>query len=132
MPSKVLIADDEHHIRHMVAAKLRSSGFEVTEARDGAEALDLSREIRPDIVVSDFQLPQMSGLEFCTALTAEQPGVRIIMLTARGHVLSPEQMRGANIRRMMSKPFSASKLVECVRELLSSGESAGANLPEAA
>ncbi|MCC6228352.1 MAG: response regulator [Phycisphaerales bacterium] len=132
MPSKVLIADDEHHIRHMVAAKLRSSGFEVTEARDGAEALDLSREIRPDIVVSDFQMPQMSGLEFCTALTAEQPGVRIIMLTARGHVLSPEQMRGANIRRMMSKPFSASKLVECVRELLSSGESAGANLPEAA
>lgn len=131
MPIKVLIADDEHHIRHMVAAKLRTSGFEVTEARDGAEALDLSRELRPDVVVSDFQMPQMSGLEFCTALAAEQPGVRIIMLTARGHVLSPEQIRLANIRRMMAKPFSAAKLVECVRELLA-GSAAGTNTSEAA
>ncbi len=131
MPTKVLIADDEHHIRHMVAAKLRSSGFEVTEARDGAEALDLSRELRPVVVVSDFQMPQMSGLEFCTALAAEQPGVRIIMLTARGHVLSPEQVKLANIRRMMAKPFSAAKLVEAVRELLA-GSAAGTLTSEAA
>lgn len=130
MPTKVLIADDEHHIRHLVAAKLRSSGFEVAEARDGAEALDLAREVRPDVVVSDFQMPLMSGLEFCTALAAEQPGARIVMLTARGHVLSPEQIKLANIRRMMAKPFSAAKLVECVRELL--GGSIAANRSEAA
>lgn len=131
MPIKVLIADDEHHIRHMVAAKLRSSGFEVTEARDGAEALDLSRELRPDVVVSDFQMPQMSGLEFCTALAADQPGARIIMLTARGHVLSPEQIKLANIRCMMAKPFSAAKLVERVRELIA-GSAAGTSTSEAA
>ena len=129
MPTRVLIADDEHHIRHLVAAKLRSAGFEVAEARDGAEALELARELRPDVVVSDFQMPQMSGLEFCTALAGEQPGARVVMLTARGHVLSAPQIKAANIRRMMAKPFSAAKLVECVRELLAAsapGESPNA------
>ncbi len=131
MPTKVLIADDEHHIRRLVAAKLRSCGFEVTEARDGAEALDLARELRPDVVVSDFQMPRMSGLEFCTLLAAEQPAARVIMLTARGHVLSPEQVKLANIRRLVPKPFSAVKLIDCVRELLAADAVPERSTPEA-
>jgi CheY-like chemotaxis protein len=63
MERKVLVVDDEIHIVHVVAIKLRNNGFEVVTAANGAEAFELACEEHRDIIVSDYQMPIMSGLE---------------------------------------------------------------------
>jgi DNA-binding response OmpR family regulator len=116
----VLVADDEHHIRAIIAAKLRSAGMEVVEARDGEEALALARERTPAVVVTDLQMPGMSGLEFCLRMKAEAATSRVpaIMLTARGHILEDGVVGRTNIREVMSKPFGARELVRRVEAVL--------------
>lgn len=116
----VLVVDDEHHIRTVVAAKLRASSFGVVEAKDGEEALALAVETLPDAVVTDLNMPVMSGLELCRALRADTRTSTIpaIILTARGYILDDELLSGTSIKRVMSKPFSAKAVVEHVRALL--------------
>lgn len=116
----ILLADDEAHITCVVSQKLRSAGFSVAVARDGEEALDLAIRIKPSLVVTDLQMPRMSGLELAlrlkeTAATAETP---VVMLTARGYIMDPATMAKTNIRHVMGKPFSARDVLKKVTELL--------------
>ena len=116
----VLVADDEHHIRAIVVAKLRAAGYTVLEARDGEEALDLARQTPPDIVVTDLQMPCMSGLELCLHLKADPATSRtpVLMLTARGHILDAGVLTQTNIRETMAKPFGARELLRRIEALL--------------
>jgi two-component system alkaline phosphatase synthesis response regulator PhoP len=65
---KVLVVDDEIHIVHVVAIKLRNNGFEVISAGDGQEGFKLACEEKPDIIITDFQMPIMTGLEMVEKL----------------------------------------------------------------
>lgn len=116
----ILIADDEPHIRHILTDKLRSSGFLVVEARDGEEALELAVSDPPDLLITDLQMPLLSGLELCQMLRSRPrtAGVPALMLTARGHVLSPTDLANTNVREVMSKPFGARQLVETVKAII--------------
>lgn len=119
-PATILLADDEAHITCVVAAKLRGVGFAVVTARDGEEALDLALRSPPDLVITDLQMPRLSGLELACRLR-ENPStasVPVIMLTARGYIAETHELARTNIRRMMSKPFSAREVVRHVTELL--------------
>jgi CheY-like chemotaxis protein len=74
---------------------------------------------RPDFIVTDLQMPGMSGLELCTRLAAEiQGGIPTILLTAKGFEISPEAVAHLPIRRVMSKPFSPRELLAAVQESL--------------
>ncbi|MCC6425456.1 MAG: response regulator [Phycisphaerales bacterium] len=126
--ASVVIADDEHPIRLILAAKLREEGHQVTECRDGDEALDAVLENCPDLLITDFQMPVMSGLALCMTLktnprTASLP---VLMLTARGHAISPQELAMTNIRHLLPKPFSAKQIVERVRAILEVPPSAAA------
>jgi len=116
----VLLADDEPHITLVVSRKLRSAGLDVVTAEDGEEALDLARQRPPALVITDLQMPYMTGIDLARALKedAATSGVPVIMLTARGYVLNPTQLASTNIRFVMSKPFSAREILEKVFELL--------------
>lgn len=118
--SLVLLADDEPHITLVVSRKLRSAGLEVLTADDGEEALELALERVPALVVTDLQMPYMTGIDLARALkdNPETGGTPVIMLTARGYVLDPAQLESTNIRFVMSKPFSAREILEKVFELL--------------
>lgn len=120
-PATILLADDEAHITCVVAAKLRSAGYTVSTARDGEEAFALAQASPPDLVITDLQMPRMSGLELARALkeTAATSKIPVIMLTARGYIAEPAELAKTNIARMMSKPFSAREVVKSVTELLS-------------
>jgi two-component system, OmpR family, alkaline phosphatase synthesis response regulator PhoP len=130
----ILLADDEAHITCVVAQKLRSAGFTVVTARDGEEAFEVACEVNPDLVITDLQMPRMSGLDLAlklreTAVTAHTP---VVMLTARGYIIDPADARRTNIRHIMGKPFSAREVVRRVIELLGDTQGTGTLRAEAA
>ena len=117
---KILVADDESHILHVVSLKLRNAGFEVLTASDGQEALELAQTQRPDLLITDYHMPQLSGLELCQKLKQDPAtaGIPTIMLTARGYQLEPKDTNQSGISRMLSKPFSPRQLLATVNEVL--------------
>ena len=117
---KVLVVDDEIHIVHVVAIKLRNNGFEVISAGDGEEGFKLACEERPDIIITDFQMPIMTGLEMVEKLRRceQTKGIPVIMLTARGFAIGDEQKRDLQISECLSKPFSPRELLRDVEDIL--------------
>jgi two-component system phosphate regulon response regulator PhoB len=116
----ILVCEDDAPIRQIVVHKLRSAGFEVFEARNGQEGLDfIGQGLRPDLILSDFQMPLVSGLEMCARLREGAcAAVPVILLTARGYILSPDDLSRTNIRCVIPKPFGVKQLLERVRTLL--------------
>ena len=117
---KALVVDDEIHIVQVVAIKLRNNGFDVTTAENGAVALEHVKADKPDIIVTDFQMPVMTGLELIKNLrkdpeTAEIP---VIMLTARGFAIEEDEKKELNISSCLSKPFSPREVLKCIEETL--------------
>ena len=116
---KILVADDEVAIANVVAIKLRNAGLEVVVALDGQEAYEVALKERPDLMITDLQMPGMNGLELCARLAAEIPGgVPTILLTAKGFELSPDTTGTLPICRIMTKPFGPRDLLARVQEAL--------------
>ena len=117
---KILVADDESHILHVVSLKLKNAGFRVVTARDGQEAYEMAGNELPDLIITDYHKPQMSGIEMCRKLKQEAATANIpaIMLTARGYHLEPHDTEQSGILRMLSKPFSPRQLLQTVNEVL--------------
>jgi two-component system, OmpR family, alkaline phosphatase synthesis response regulator PhoP len=117
---KILVADDESHILSVVSLKLKNAGFNVICAHDGTEALELAISEKPDLLITDYHMPQLSGLELCMRLKqdAKTRGIPKIMLTARGYHLEPQDTEQSGILKMLSKPFSPRHLLATVNEVL--------------
>ncbi len=122
---KILIAEDSSTVRRLVAARLRSDGYEVVEAADGEEALTLARDEHPDLLVLDKVMPKMDGFEVVRALR-EDPATRavpIVMLTDR---TTEDDVLGGlelGVDEYMPKPFSPHELSSRVRRVLSRASS---------
>lgn len=117
---RVLIVDDEIHIVHVVAIKLRNNGYDVLSADNGAEAYELACREMPDIIVTDFQMPVMTGLELVEKLRQNEQtkDTPVIMLTARSFAISKEQQEQLQISGCLSKPFSPRELLENIEDIL--------------
>jgi len=123
----ILLADDEPHITHIIAHKLKRAGMEVIVVEDGEMALKAAIEHRPDAVVTDLQMPYLSGIEFARQL-AQHPEcaqIPIILLTARGYAVEEEIDKIPSVRKLLSKPFSAKDLLGFINELLGEGNAQG-------
>ncbi len=120
-PKTILVADDESHILHVVSMKLQNAGFRVVTARDGREALELAQHEHPDLIITDYHMPELSGLELCHRLKQESAtsDIPAIMLTARGYCLEPQDTEKSGILCMISKPFSPRQLLATVNDVLS-------------
>jgi len=116
----ILIVDDERPITSVMRRKLEQNGFDVIEAHDGEEALQLAHEHGPDLVITDLQMPGISGLELAVALARTGPAasVPLIMLTGRGHYVAEDVLMRTNIKHLLAKPFSARQVLECVQQIL--------------
>ncbi len=117
---RILLVDDESYITATIASRLRELGDNVMTGADGDEALEILKSFMPDLIVTDFQMPVMSGYEFAVALhnNPAYAAIPMILLTARGHALSDEQISYTGIRTTMAKPFSSRALVAKIEELI--------------
>lgn len=120
MKPLILIVEDEAALATMLRYNLEKEGYRVCEAGDGEEALTVVAERKPDLVVLDWMLPSLSGIEVCRQLR-RKPNTRelpIIMLTARGE--EGDKIRGLNTGAddYMTKPFSLPELMARIRAML--------------
>ena len=116
----ILVVDDETHIVHVVSLKLRNAGYEVKTAGDGEEAFELACQDPPVLIITDLQMPYMTGLELCTKLREreETADIPALLLTARGYALEDSDMAKTNIKQMINKPFSPRQILEQVHALI--------------
>jgi two-component system alkaline phosphatase synthesis response regulator PhoP len=128
MAGRILVVDDEAHILHVLSLKLRNAGYEVLTAVDGEDGYELAGQELPDLIITDFQMPYMTGLELCRALAANGSTARIpvLILTARGYALEDEDLGIGNIKGVLSKPFSPRAVLQLVKETLSPGDESDA------
>ncbi|MFO1037019.1 MAG: phosphate regulon transcriptional regulator PhoB [Geminicoccaceae bacterium] len=116
----ILVVEDEPPLQKLLAYNLEAAGFEVVQAFDGEEAVTLIEERTPDLILLDWMLPQVSGLELCRRLRrrAETAHLPIVMLTARGE--EPDRLRGLDTGAddFITKPFSPAELVARIRAVL--------------
>jgi two-component system chemotaxis response regulator CheY len=118
---KILIVDDSKAMRMIVRRTLRQAGFDqhvVSEATNGKEALETVRQTKPDLILSDWNMPEMSGIELLEALNAEGVGVKFGFVTTER---TPEmRMRASNAGASFHivKPFTPDDFKEALRPLL--------------
>lgn len=115
--SKILIVDDDPHIRELVQVFLRNDGFEIIEAEDGLEALAKLEAVKVDMAIIDVMMPNMDGWELCQELKADSD-MPILMLTAKAE--TSQKLKGFQLGTddYLVKPFEPLELVARVNALL--------------
>ena len=118
MGSRILVADDEPHIRAVVRAYLEREGYEVLEAEDGETALEHGRNGSLDLLVLDVMLPGRSGFDVLRALRSEGSSVGVLMLTARDDVIDRVAGLELGADDYVTKPFEPREVVARVGAIL--------------
>jgi DNA-binding response OmpR family regulator len=121
MPRTILLVDDEPTLRETLAEALEGEGWSVVTAADGAEALERFRSERPDLVLLDVMLPEISGIEVCRILRAESD-VPIVMLTARDSEVDKVVGLELGADDYVTKPFSLRELTARIRAIFRRAE----------
>ncbi|HZU49332.1 MAG TPA: response regulator transcription factor [Mycobacterium sp.] len=117
-PISVLVVDDEAVLAEMVSMALRYEGWDVTTAGDGSSAITVARSHRPDVVVLDVMLPDMSGLDVLRKLREQNPHLAVLLLTAKDAVEDRIAGLTAGGDDYVTKPFSIEEVVLRLRALL--------------
>ncbi len=119
-PFRVLVAEDEADIRFMTCFTLRYGGFEVIEAVDGAQALELAQQTAPDLILLDAKMPRLDGYETCRQLKA-LPAVRhipVVFVSALGQEQEIARGRTAGAIDYLLKPYVPEELIKKIRDIL--------------
>lgn len=119
-PRKVLVVDDEIHIVHVIAIKLRNNGYEPITAGNGQEAYDLACRENPDIIIADYMMPVMTGLELLEKLRENETtrNIPFILLTARNFAIDDVNQQRLNVSQCITKPFSPKELLRNIEDIL--------------
>lgn len=121
MTKRVLLCDDDIHILRAAEFKLRRAGLDVRTAGDGQEGWERIQQEKPDLVVTDCQMPRLDGFGLLARIrqneeTAEMP---VMMLTAKGFEIDQQEAADKwNVREVIAKPFSPRELLEKVQTAL--------------
>jgi DNA-binding response OmpR family regulator len=118
--SKVLVVDDEPFILMMIEDKLKRAGYHVITSRSSRGIIDVVKKERPDLIILDWMMPGLSGIDVCTMLKSDSvlSGIPVFMLTAKGQEDDEKAGLRCGVDRYITKPFSPKLLLEMVDELL--------------
>ena len=117
---RILIADDEPQIRILLNATLSVNDYQLFEAADGDQALAMIEVHKPDLVILDWMMPKLTGIQVAESLrdNPETASIPVIMLTARGMQGDRRVGKLAGIREYVVKPFSPNNLLEIVEAIM--------------
>ncbi|MBN1396018.1 MAG: response regulator [Pirellulales bacterium] len=121
MTKRVLLCDDEIHILRAAEYKLKKAGYDVSIAGDGLEAWEEIQRQRPDVLITDCQMPRLDGLGLVKKVREEAAlaDLPIFMLTAKGFELSHDELSEKwNVCEVIAKPFSPRELLQKVNAVL--------------
>lgn len=118
--NRILLVEDEEILRMLVVDTLEDKGYEIDEAADGQEALDLFQEHTYDLVIIDYMMPVFTGLEVIEKIRASSRNqdVKILMLSAKSQQFEQDRVLAAGADYFMAKPFSPLNLLKKVGEIL--------------
>ncbi|WP_169078892.1 response regulator transcription factor [Microcella alkalica] len=118
--TRILIVEDEPDVLLLLENRVRGAGHEVMSASDGERGLELALEERPDLVILDWMMPKLDGIEVLERLRADGPGrdIKVLMLTARSQQKDVERAFAAGADDYIVKPFSSRELIERIAALL--------------
>ncbi|ORJ59564.1 DNA-binding response regulator [Geothermobacter hydrogeniphilus] len=116
--SQILVVDDDDSLRRVIEFQLSQAGYRVATAEDGHRGLELFRQLQPTLVISDVQMPGISGDDLLAAIRAEAPETMVIMVTAFGTVEKAVEAMRAGAHDYLTKPFSRDALLLCVERAL--------------
>lgn len=118
MPMRVMVVDDALFMRNMLKDIFVRAGFDVVaEAENGAVALELYREVKPDLVTMDIVMPKKSGIEALQEIMASDPDARVVMVSALGQDSLVLEAVESGAKDFIVKPFKEDKVLEIVRRI---------------
>jgi DNA-binding response OmpR family regulator len=117
---RILIAEDESDIRDLVTFTLKFAGYDVTAAKDGLEAVDMARQLIPDLILMDVRMPRMTGYEACKMIKSDpaMSTVPVVFLSAKGQDAEIKTGLDAGADAYLLKPFGLTELTEQVKTIL--------------
>lgn len=116
--SKVMVVDDAQFMRLRVSKLLSEHGYEVVEAENGAQAIEVYKSDHPDAVLMDITMPQKDGLEALAEIRKIDPDAKVIMLTALGQQSMVMQAVQQGAKDFVVKPFDADRVIEALKKAL--------------
>jgi CheY-like chemotaxis protein len=118
--AKILIAEDERDIRDLVAFTLRFAGYEVFTAANGEEAVQMTPNVSPDLILMDVRMPRMTGYEACKVikLNPDLRDIPIVFLSAKGQEAEIQQGLDVGAEEYLLKPFAPDQLTSHVKAIL--------------
>ena len=118
MPRSVLVVDDAAFMRMMIRDILAREGYAIHEAVNGRDAVEKYLEVRPDLVTMDITMPGMSGLEALQSIREQDPGARVLMVSAMGQQKMIVEALEYGAMDFLVKPFQPTTVLETVKKCL--------------
>lgn len=117
---KILIVDDEPHMLRVTEFSLRRGGYQLIIGRNGREAIELAEREQPSLIVMDVLMPELDGLGALRLLkqSPKTASIPVIMLTARGHVMTRQDAEDSGASLFLTKPFSPNQLLTEAKRLI--------------
>jgi two-component system chemotaxis response regulator CheY len=117
--SRILVADDASFMRQMIREIVESEGYEVVgEAADGIEAVDLFKQLHPEIVTMDIVMPRRSGIDAVRGIVELDPGARVVMCSALGQETLVTEALQAGARDFIVKPFKPDAVLATLKQVI--------------
>ncbi len=115
---KLMIVDDNEGVRHLVSRWLERVGFIVSQAKDGADALDMIKKEPPDVIIADIRMPKISGLELARMVKRDFPDIKVVLMTAYSSPQTIAQAKREGVDDYLEKPFTQDQVEKIARGVL--------------
>jgi YesN/AraC family two-component response regulator len=122
---RILIIDDDFHVRDMMERLLRRAGYDAQLAENGVEAVKMHQENPMDLLITDVIMPEKEGLEIITEFRRDYPSVKLIAISGGGRIGPANYLKMAKLlgaERTFAKPVDTSQLLSAIEELLAPGK----------
>lgn len=118
----ILLVDDDIDYLYLLGMLLKTEGFEVTTVSDGFKALEVLRNNKIRIVITDFNMPEMDGIELAARVREQYPGTHVVLVTGKKLSEIVEAAAKAGISEMFSKPVELQRFLAVIMSLLQAGQ----------